>query len=424
MKELALADLRFAGIVRPGDTVVWGQAASEPFALTAALMAQRHEIGRFAAFIGVSWSDAVQPAFADAVRFLSYCGGGRNRALVQAGALDILPCHYSELGTLMRRGQLPVDVVLVQVAPADEQGRFSLSLAGDYVVPALAQARVVVAEINAQAPRTHGPHFLTAAQVHFGVHTDRPPLAPPPAKGHPAEAAVARNVAALVEDGMTIQTGIGSLPDAIALQLTDRRDLGFHSGSMGDGVAALIRAGVITNARKTIDAGVSVAGCLMGSSSLNTLADCNPALQVRSVDYTHAPQVLASIDRLVTINAAIEVDLTGQVNAEVAGGVYVGAVGGAVDFVRGARASRGGMPIIALPSRTGGKSETSRIVARLHGPVSTARGDAVVVVTEHGVADLRGLTLAQRVQEMLAIAHPEERERLAREAHSTLPVRA
>jgi acetyl-CoA hydrolase len=162
----------------------------------------------------------------------------------------------------------------------------------------------------------------------------------------------------------------------------------------------------------------------MGSGALNTLADRNPALQVRSVDYTHAPQVLAAIDRLATINAAIEVDLTGQVNAEVAAGVYVGALGGAVDFVRGARASRGGLPVVALPSRTAGKSPASRIVARLHGPVSTARSDAVIVVTEHGVADLRGLTLARRVQKMVAIAHPDDRERLAREAHTAWHVRA
>lgn len=416
MIELDAADPRLAGIVRPGDTVVWGQASSEPATLTAALMAQRAGIGRFRAFIGVSWSDAVQPAFADCVSFLSYCGGGRNRALAQAGCLDILPVHYSELGALMRSGQLPVDVVLVQVAPADAQGHHALSMAADYVVPALAKARVVIAEINAQAPRTSGPHFLTAQHIDYAVHTDRAPLAPLPARPHPDEAAVARNVAALVEDGATIQTGIGSLPDAIALQLMDRRDLGFHSGAMGDGVGALIRAGVITNARKTVDAGISVAACLMGGPTLNLLADRNPALQLRSVDYTHSPAVLASIDRLVTINAAIEVDLTGQVNAEVAGGVYVGAVGGAIDFARGAKASRGGLPVIALPSRTAGRTGTSRIVARLNGPVSTPRGDGCIFVTEHGVADLRGLSLRQRVAKMVAVAHPDERERLEREA--------
>jgi len=419
--ELDAAQPRLAGIVRPGDTVVWGQAASEPLPLTLALMAQRAEIGRFSVFTGLSWSDALQPACADAVRFLSYCGGGRNRALAQAGCLEILPAHYSELGALIRAGRLAADVVLVQVAPADEHGRHSLSLAGDYVVPALARARVVIAEVNAQAPRTCGPHFLTAQQIHYAIHTDRPPLAPPPVKAHPAEAGVARNVASLVEDGATIQTGIGSLPDAITARLADRRDLGFHSGAMGDGVGALIRAGVISNARKTVDPGVSVAACLMGSGALNTLADRNPALQVRSVEYTHALSVLAAIDRLVTINAAIEVDLTGQVNAEVAGGVYVGAVGGSIDFVRAANASRGGIPVIALPSRTAGKVEASRIVARLNGPATIARGDAVVVVTEHGVADLRGLTLAQRVQRMIAVAHPQDRERLAHEARALRP---
>jgi acyl-CoA hydrolase len=414
--ELDPSNLRLAGIVRPGDAVVWGQAASEPGTLTAALMAQRAEIGRFSAFVGMSWSDAVQPAHADCVSFLSYCGGGRNRALAQAGCLDILPCHYSELGALMRSGQFPVDVVLVQVTPADAQGRFQLALAGDYLVPALAKARVVIAEINEQAPHTAGPHFLTADRIDYAVHTSVPPLAPPAAKGHPAEAAVARNVAALVEDGATIQAGIGSLPDAIVAQLADRRDLGLHSGAIADGVGALIRAGVITNARKSIDAGIGVVACLMGGAALNAAVDGNPGLEVRSVDYTHSAAVLASIDRLVTINAAIEVDLTGQINAEVANGVYVGAVGGAIDFVRGARASRGGLPIIALPSRTGGKADVARIVARLNGPVSTARSDACIVVTEHGVADLRGLSLSQRVQRMLAVAHPEDRERLAREA--------
>lgn len=389
MIELDPAAPRLAGIVRPGDLVLWGQAASEPVPLTTALMAQRAGIGRFSAFIGISWSDAVQPAFADCVSFLSYCGGGRNRALAQAGCLGILPSNYSELGTQLRNRQLPVDVVLVQVSPEDEQGRFSLSLAADYVVPALASARVVVAEINAQAPRTCGPHFLTAADIDYAIRTDRPLLAPPATKPHPAEAGVARNVAALVEDGATIQTGIGTLPDAIALQLVDRRDLGYHSGAMGDGPAALIRAGVITNARKTIDPGVSVAACLMGSGALATLADRNPALQVRSSEYTHAAAVLAGIERLVSINAAIEVDLTGQVNAELAGGVYVGAVGGSIDFARAARASRGGLPVIALPSRTAGKGEVGRIVARLQGPATIARGDACVIVTEHGVAGSR-----------------------------------
>ncbi|MDB5954202.1 acetyl-CoA hydrolase/transferase C-terminal domain-containing protein, partial [Ramlibacter sp.] len=198
-------------------------------------------------------------------------------------------------------------------------------------------------------------------------------------------------------------------------QLVDRRDLGFHSGVMGDAAAQLVRAGVITNSRKTVDAGISVTGVLTGSRVLNALAHRNPAIELRSIAHTHGAAVLARLDRLVAINSAIEVDLTGQVNAEMAGGVYVGAIGGAADFLRGARAARGGLPVIALPSRTAGKDQPT-IVARLNGPASTARSDAAIVVTEHGIADLRALTLAQRVRRMIAIAHPQDREALELQA--------
>jgi acyl-CoA hydrolase len=416
VNELDATAPRLAGIVRPGDTVLWGQAAAEPTPLTQALMAQRAEIGRFQAFVGICWSDAVQPAHADLVSFLSYCGGGRNRELARAGALDILPCHYSELDGLLRSGALAADVVLVQVAPAGPDGRFSLSMAADYLVPALKRARVVIAEVNAQAPASCGPHALSPQDIDHVIYTDRPPLEPPAARAHPAEAQLAAHVASLIDDGATLQYGIGSLPEAIVAQLTDRRDLGLHSGAMGDAAATLVRAGVLTNARKSIDAGVSVAGVLMGTQALRSLAHRNPAIALREVAYTHAAPVLASIDKLVAINAAIEVDLSGQVNAELAGGVYVGAVGGAIDFLRGARASRGGLPIVTLPSRTAGQTPVDTIVARLNGPVSTARSDTAIVVTEHGIADLRTLSLRQRVQRMIAVAHPESREALTAQA--------
>lgn len=415
MKSLAADDPRLDGIVRPGDVVMWGQAAAEPTPLTAALMAQRHAIGAFTAFVGISWSDAVQPVHADCVSFVSYCAAGNNRSLARAGKLDILPCHYSEFGRMIADGSYPVDVVLLQLAPAGPDGRHSLSLAADYLVPAIARARVVIAEINAQAPATCGPHTLASADIDYVLFTDRAPLEAPAAKSHPAEAGVARQVASLVEDGATLQVGIGSLPEAILRQLGDRRDLGFHSGVMGDAAAQLVRAGVITNARKTVDAGISVTGVLTGSRVLNALAHRNPAIELRSIAHTHAAAVLARLDRLVAINRAIEVDLTGQVNAEVAGGVYVGAIGGATDFLRGARAARGGLPVIALPSRTAGKDQPT-IVARLNGPASTARSDAAIVVTEHGIADLRALTLAQRVRRMIAIAHPQDREALELQA--------
>lgn len=411
MLELDATQLNLVGIVRPGDHLMWGQAAAEPTVLTSALMAQRAAIGRLSAFVGISWSDAVQVAHTDAVSFTSYGGGGNNRALGKAGALDILPCHYSQLGALIRSRQLRVDVLMLQLAPANSAGHYSMSMACEYLEPAVRMARVVIAEINDQAPWTAGPHTLCERDIHFAIHTSRAPLAPPAVKAQQAELGVAQHVASLVPDGANLQYGIGALPEAIMAQLSDRRDLGLHSGAIGDAAAALIRSGVINNSRKPIDTGISVTGLLMGSDALNQLAHRNLQLQLRSVDYTHSPAVLASIDGLVTINSAVEVDLTGQVNAEVAGGVYVGAVGGAMDFMRGAQHARGGLPIIALPSRTGAHN-LSRIVAQLSGPVSTPRSDGMVIVTENGVADLRGLSLRQRVSRMIAVAHPEDREQL------------
>lgn len=406
-----------SGIVRAGEMVMWGQAAAEPVPLTQALMAQRHAIGGFRVFIGATWSDLLQPALSDCVSFLSYCGAARNRVLSKAGLLDILPCHYSHIGAMIGSGALKIDVLMLQVAPPDAQGRYSLSIACEYLVPAIRAARLIIAEVNHLAPSTCGPHALSDADIDFYLETSRTPLASPALKAGASELGVARNVASLIGDGATLQCGIGALPEAILAQLGDRRDLGVHSGTIGDQVALLSEAGVITNARKSIDRGVTVGGILMGSQRIHDFAHQNTKVQLRSVDYTHAATVLAEIDNLVAINSAVEVDLTGQINAELAAGVYVGAVGGALDFLRAARHSSGGLPIIALPARTEGsatKPPLSRIVAALNGPVSTARSDAGVIVTEHGIADLRGLSLNQRVSRMIAIAHPEVRDDLER----------
>lgn len=396
-------------IVRPGDTVLWGQANAEPLPLTEALMRQRHAIGRFGVFLGISNNPTCRPEHADCVQFTSYCGSGHNRALAKAGVLDVLPCHYSQFPALIRSGRLKIDVLLLQVAPSDEHDRYSLGIAHEYLLAALDSARVVVAEVNQQAPWTHGERTLRHDEIDFILPSSRLPPESPDAVPGPVDVAIATHAAGLIEDGATLQFGIGAIPAAILARLGNRRDLGVHSGAIGDQVAQLMREGVINNSRKTIDRGVTVAGLMIGSRRLHEYAHRNSALQFRSTDYTHDHQILASIDRLVAINSAIEVDLTGQINAEQANGTYVGAVGGALDFLRGAQASRGGLPIVALPSTAG---THSRIVAKLNGPVSTPRSDAGVIVTEYGVADLRGLTLAQRRQRMLALAHPIHRPAL------------
>lgn len=411
-KVIQLNALELGAIVRPGDGVMWGQGSAEPLPLTQALMAQRHAIGDFSVFLGVTYSDTLKTEYADCIRFSAYCGTGGNRALAKAGRLDILPCHYSHLGELISSGRLKVDVLLLQLAPANERGEYSLSIAHEYLIPALERARVVIAEVNECAPWTFGERPLLEADLDYIVHTARAPLELIHPQPGAAEQEIARRVAAMIEDGATLQFGLGALPEAILAQLADRRDLGVHSGAIGDNVALLMRSGVINNARKSTDRGASVAGVMFGGKRLHEFAHRNPQLQFRSSAYTHGPGVLAQIERFTALNTAVEVDLSGQINAELAAGVYVGGVGGAVDFLRAAHYSRGGLPIVALPSTAG---RHSRIVARLNGPVSTPRSDAGIIVTEYGVADLRGAGLAERARRMIAIAHPEQRERLERE---------
>lgn len=418
-RELNPESPDLSGLIRPGDTVVWGQADAEPVVLTRAIVAQRAQVGgRFTVFPGIALSDAMSPEQADCIDFVSYCGTGRNRALAKAGVLDILPCHYSELPPMIRSGAFKVDVLVVQLAPPDAQGRYSFGLAHEYLLEASRRARVVIAEVNDQCPWTHGEHYLRAEDLAAVVRSSRPPLESPKVEPGPVEDAIAGHVAGLIRDGATLQFGLGAIPEAILSRLDGHRDLGVHSGTIGDGVARLVEAGVITNARKSIDSGVIVTGMVMGGRRAHAFVHRNPLVQFRGTDYVHGPDVLARVERFAALNSAVEVDLTGQINAELVGSTYVGAVGGALDFLRAARRSPGGLPIVALPSTAGG---SSRIVARIGAAtVSTPRSDAGIIVTEHGVADLRGLTLRQRVPRMIAIADPAHRETLEREAYANL----
>lgn len=404
-----IEDLDLRAYLRAGDTVIWGQACAEPRTLTEALVAQRERLGGIQCFLGIGASETLRPEHADQLSFVGYTAGGTHRALARAGVLDVLPAHYSQLPETFRTRRMPVDVALVSLPPADAGGRYSLGLAAEYLVPALDAARTVIAEVNDQLPRTHTSRTLTDADLDVVLHTSRAPAEIPPAAPTAVEERIAARVAELVDDGATLQAGVGGLPGAVLRRLADRRDLGVHSGLVVDAVVDLVEAGAVTGARKSRDPGVVVGGVLMGSQRLFRFADRNPGVLLRETGYIHDPEVLAAQERFVAINSAVEVDLTGQVNAEVAGGRYVGAVGGAVDFLRGAHRSRGGVPIVALPATAGAGS---RIVSRLSGPVSTSRADAGVIVTEFGVADLRGLPLRERRARMLALADPEHRPAL------------
>ena len=409
-----MTDLDLTRYVRPGDRVVWGQGPAEPTTLVELLMAQRDRLGGVTCFLGLPGSDAIRAEHASGVTFQSYCGTGRNQRLP---GLEVLPVPYAALPGLLAGGRLAADVVLVQVSAPDEAGRHSLGLGEDYFSAALDTARVVIAEVNDQVPVTFGTRTLSADDWAVSLHSSRRPAemkaAPPSATAR----AVARNVAALVEDGATVQFGVGGLPEACLDALAGHRDLGLHSGLLSDAAMRLMQAGVATGSRKTRDRGVAVAGFLGGTEALFRFAHRNPRIQLRGTGYTHDPQVLASQRQFTAINSALEVDLSGQVNAEEVNGRYVGSVGGASDFLRGAARSPGGLPIVALPSTA---RAVSRIVSRLNGPVSTARSDAGVIVTEHGVADLRGAPVSVRYERMLAIAHPEHRAVLAAELEEQL----
>jgi len=400
--------------IKPGDRIVIGQACGEPTTLVEALLDQAEAIGGLSAFIATSFSGLFQPDRVTGLNLSSMGAIGALRSLTPAGKLAIIPCHVSQVGPMIELGIIGCDVALIQVSPADKDGNHSLGLVSDHVLAAVTAARTVIAEVNDQVPFTHGT-LLPSAHIDVAVPVSRLPVEVASAKLSPTDQTIAEQAAAYIGDGSVLQIGIGGVPDAILRLLGDRRDLGVHSGMVGDGLVDLIEAGVVTNARKSIDSGVSVSGALIGTRRLYEFAHNNPLIRMATTAYTHDAATLSALDRLVTVNSAIEVDLTGQVNAEQSGSAYLGGTGGQVDFVRAGSRSKGGHSIIALPATAKGGS-ISRIVTGLKGPVTTARSDVDIIITEFGAAELKGQSLAERSRRLIAIAHPDFREDLDRAA--------
>lgn len=418
--ELRANDIDLKGMVRAGDTVFWGQGTSEPLTLSEALVRQRADLGRINVFLGASFSNTLQPEHADFLSFTSYGGIGANQRLSKAGVLRILPCHYSHIPALIARGELRCDVALLQLSAPNATGEYSLGVANDYMLDAARGARVVIAEINDQAPWTYSSEPPTRIRIDYLVHASRPVVALKAQTIGEVERQISLHAARYIPDGAVLETGIGAVPDAVLSALHGHRNLGVHTGMIGDSVMELMEAGVVTNLLKPVDRGISVTGVLFGSERLFKFAHENQAIRLSPARYTHSASVLARFANLVAINSAVEVDLTGQVNAEVSDSAYIGAVGGQVDFVRAATNSAHGRSIIALPS-TAQLGKRSRIVARTSGGVTTTpRSDADIVVTEWGAAELRGQTIPERTRRMIAIAHPAFREQLEREAHGLI----
>ena len=401
--------------VRDGDAIIVPTGVGEPPALLAALSEQRRD------FKGVTVSSVLamrkfaylDPETVDHVRHVAFFYGGATRAGGQAGWVDFIPNYFSEIPAQIERGQIAADSVFSMASTMDAHGYFSLSLGADYTLAAIAKARAVVLEVNPNVPFACGNCHVHISQVTALVESSEPVLEVGLPKIGPVQEAIGKQVADLIEDGSTLQIGYGGIPDAVVMQLTHKHDLGIHTEMIGDGILTLLESGAVTCRRKNYLPGKMIATFALGSARLYRFMDRNPQLEIHPVNFTNAPELAGQNDNLVAINATLQIDLLGQCGSESLGHLPYSGTGGQSDFVRAANRSRGGKAFIVLPSTA--KADTiSRIVPVLNPGthVSTSKNDVNYVVTEYGVAQLRGKSAGQRARELIGIAHPDFRGEL------------
>ena len=407
--------------VHNGDMIVVPTGVGEPPTLLAALSEQRRDFEgvQIAQILPLRKYGYFDPETAEHVRHCAYFFGGPSRPGGQGGWIDYVPAYFSELPTLIERRQLPADVVFTMASPMDEHGYFSISLAADYTMAAISRARAVVLEVNPNVPFANGNCHVHVSQVSALVESEEPVLEVGlPAIG-PVQEAIGQYVADMIPDGATLQIGYGGIPDAVVMQLTHKHDLGIHTEMIGDGIMTLVESGAVTNRRKNVNRGRMLATFALGSNNLYRFVDRKPALEMQPVDVTNDPYLAGRNDQLVSINASMQVDLIGQCGSESLGHTPYSGTGGQADFVRAANRSRDGKSFIVLPS-TAKENSISRIVPTLapgtH--VTTSKNDVNYVVTEHGVAQLRGKTAKQRAEALIAIAHPDFRPELRQAARA------
>ena len=416
MKE-AISPEQAVAYVKSGASVFVHGAAATPTPLLEALAA-RTDLERVTLYHLHTNGPAPFAAAQHQGRFFSVSlfTGPPLRGAIDEGRADFVPIFLSDIPGLFTSGRLPLDVAFLQMSPPDAHGYCSLGTSIDTALAAARSARVVVAEINEQMPRTLGNTFVPFSRIQAFIHTDRPLLAHDPQPPTPVEDAIGDHVAALVPDGATLQMGIGGIPDAVLRRLFDKSDLGVHTEMFSDGVIDLMKAGVINNRLKHVHPGRTVTSFVNGSRRLFDFVNDNPTVEFHPCDRTNDTALIRRNDRVVAVNSAIEIDLSGQVCADSMGFRIFSGIGGQMDFVRGAALSRGGMPIIALPS-TASRGTVSRIVSTLRpgAGVVTTRGHVHWIVTEYGAVDLFGKSLRERAELLISIAHPDVRGDLRRE---------
>ncbi len=405
--------------IKDGDMVVVPTGVGEPPTLLNALSDERRRFHgvRVAQILAVRKFGYIDEATAEHVRPVAFFYGGATRPGGQAGWVDYIPNYFCELPSMISRGLIPSDVVFSMASPMDAHGYFSLSLAADYTMAAVAKARAIVLEVNPNVPFAFGDCHVHISQVASLIESEDPVQEVGLPKIGPVQQAIGKYVADLIDDGSTLQIGYGGIPDATVMQLTAKHDLGIHTEMIGDGILTLIEAGAVTNKRKNHLPGKMQATFALGSNKLYRFMDRNPALEMHPVNITNDPALAGLNDKLVAINATMQVDLVGQCGSESLGPMPYSGTGGQADFVRAANRSNGGKAFIVLPSTA--KDDTiSRIVPTLaegtH--VTTSKNAINYVVTEHGVAQLRGQSAKQRVRSMIAIAHPKFRDELTEQA--------
>ncbi len=404
--------------IKSGDRVVFGHAVGEPMILVDALIKNKdsYENIEIVHMVAMGKGEYVKPEMAKHFHHNAVFVGGVTREAVSEGRADYTPCFFHEVPRLFKEGYLPVDVALIQISSPDDHGFCSFGVSCDYTKPAAECAKLVIAQVNENMPRTMGDAFIHISDIDCIVEASIPLVELKPPRITEVEEAIGKNCASLVEDGATLQLGIGAIPDAALLFLKNKKDLGIHSEMISDGVLELIESGVITNKMKTIHKGKIVVSFLMGTKKLYDFVNNNPMVEMYSVDYVNNPVVIMKNYKMVSINSCVQVDLMGQVASETIGLKQFSGVGGQVDFVRGVSMAEGGKSIIAMPSTASG-GKVSRIVPLLDegAAVTTSRNDVQYIVTEYGIASLKGKTLKDRGRALINIAHPDFKDQLISE---------
>lgn len=410
-----------ASAITSGDTVYIHSHAAAPECLIDAMVERSPDLKDVTILHILTLSKAayIKKEYADSFRVKALFIGANVREAVNEGRADYMPVFLSEIPNLFTSGAQPIDVCMLQVSPPDEHGYCSYGVSVDCTIAARKHARTVIAEVNQQMPRTFGRSFVHVSKLDYIVETNRPLPQLVPQKPTDVEESIGKHVAGLVDDGATLQLGIGAIPDAVLKHLSNKRNLGVHSEMLSDGIVDLIESGAVTNALKTILPGKVAVSFIMGTKKLYDFVNNNPSVEFQTSDFINDPYIIAQNHKMTAINSALQVDVTGQVGSDSIGSYLYSGFGGQVDFIRGASRSKQGKAIIALPS-TAKDGKVSRICAHLAAGsgVVTSRADVHYVVTEYGIAQLYGRTLKERMRALIDIAHPDFRESLERECQS------